>query len=297
MEMVVSMTVQDKNVCFKERLKNSLNIQKPESFTCDPNTLPVPIAKTMSSGDTRPAATSGETTPAAVMPATVAEPIATLSNAVTIHPNNKGGICHLLLKEAIYLSVPLSCNTCLKTPPAVMINTIIAIPDTASFSHFIAVPIVPPGFNTKYHIAVNTADSRAMVESPKNKIIFLMVKIRSSGRLLPCAIIFSFQMTGSGIIADAITARVINITGRSPMIKLGNAAGNFFCSFISGERKEEFTSTFILFNMVPNAGPATNTTGIAMRIPYINVFPMSVGITLLKTPIIVVGPGCGGKKQ
>jgi len=31
-EMVVSITVQDKKVCFKESLKNSLNIQNPESL-------------------------------------------------------------------------------------------------------------------------------------------------------------------------------------------------------------------------------------------------------------------------
>ena len=31
-EMVVSITVHDKNVCFSVRLKNSLNIQNPESL-------------------------------------------------------------------------------------------------------------------------------------------------------------------------------------------------------------------------------------------------------------------------
>ena len=35
------------------------------------------------------------------MPATVAEPIITLNKAVMIQPKIKGGICHLLLKEAI----------------------------------------------------------------------------------------------------------------------------------------------------------------------------------------------------
>src|ERR1044071_9703154 len=83
-DMVVSITVQERNVCFKVRLKNSLNIQKPESFICDPNTLPAPTASTINSGDTTPATTRGLTTPAAVMPATVAEPIVTLNNAVTI---------------------------------------------------------------------------------------------------------------------------------------------------------------------------------------------------------------------
>src|SRR5688572_32107261 len=33
MEIMVSITVHDRNVCFKVRLKNSLKIQKPESLT------------------------------------------------------------------------------------------------------------------------------------------------------------------------------------------------------------------------------------------------------------------------
>src|SRR5436853_6693535 len=98
-EIVVSITVHDKNVCFNDSLKNSLNIQKPESFTCDPNTLPVPTASTINSGETAPVATKGETIPAAVIPATVADPIATRSKAVTTQPNTNGGICHLLLNE------------------------------------------------------------------------------------------------------------------------------------------------------------------------------------------------------
>ena len=99
--MIISIIVQDKNVCFRVNLKNSLNIQKPESLMWEPNTLPAPTARTINSGETAPAATSGDTTPAAVIPATVAEPIVTRSNAVTIQANNSGGICHLLHKEAI----------------------------------------------------------------------------------------------------------------------------------------------------------------------------------------------------
>src|SRR5262245_50282824 len=93
-EISVSITVQERKVCFNERLKNSLNIQKPESFTCEPNTLPVPTAKTNNSGETVPVANKGETIPAEVIPATVAEPIATLSNAVIIQANNRGWILH-----------------------------------------------------------------------------------------------------------------------------------------------------------------------------------------------------------
>src|SRR6187549_3837997 len=171
-EMVVSITVQDKKVCFKERLKNSLNIQKPESFTCDPNTLPVPTASTINSGDTTPVATKGVTTPAAVIPATVADPIATRNKAVITQANINGGICHLPLKEAMYLSVPLSCNTCLKIPPAVMMRRIMAIPEMASFSHLDVVLIDSPALKPKYHMATSTDKSRAMVESPMNKIIF-----------------------------------------------------------------------------------------------------------------------------
>ena len=78
-----------------------MNIQKPESLICEPNTLPAPTASTISSGEAAPVATSGETTPAAVMPATVAEPIDTLNNAVTIHAKINGGMFHLAAKDAM----------------------------------------------------------------------------------------------------------------------------------------------------------------------------------------------------
>ena len=174
MEIVVSITVHDKKVCLSDKLKNSLNIQNPLSLICEPKTLPVPTANTINSGDTVPATTNGATTPAAVIPATVADTIATLSKAVTSHPNNNGGICHLLLKEAINLSVPLSCSTCLKIPPAVMISNIMAIPATASLSHFIAVCIDLPALNPKYQTATSTDNNKAMVGSPVNNIIFFI---------------------------------------------------------------------------------------------------------------------------
>ena len=99
-EISVSITVQDRNVCFNERLKNSLNIQNPESLMCEPNTLPAPTDNTINSGET-PVVISGATIPAAVIPATVADPIATRNNAVTIQANSKGGILSLLLKDEI----------------------------------------------------------------------------------------------------------------------------------------------------------------------------------------------------
>ena len=101
MEIKVSITVQDKKVCFKLSLKNSLYIQKPESLMCEPKTLPAPTANTINSGDTLPAKTSGATMPAAVNPATVAEPKVTLNKAVITQAKSNGGMSSLLLKEAI----------------------------------------------------------------------------------------------------------------------------------------------------------------------------------------------------
>ncbi len=143
-EMSVSINVHEAKVCFKVKLKNSLNIQNPESLICEPNTEPVPTAKTIISGRIAPATTKGETMPAAVIPATVADPIVTLKSAVTIQANKIGGICHSLLKEEIYSEVPLSVRTCLKTPPAVMIKSIMAIPEMASPNHFMVVSIELP---------------------------------------------------------------------------------------------------------------------------------------------------------
>ena len=93
MEIIDSMIVQDNRVCLSERLKNSLNIQKPESFMCDPKTLPAPTASTMSSGLTVPVI-SGDTMPAAVIPATVADPMVILSKAVMTQANKIGDIFH-----------------------------------------------------------------------------------------------------------------------------------------------------------------------------------------------------------
>ena len=56
-EIILSITVHERKVCFIDKLKNSLNIQNPESFTWEPKTLPVPTANTISSGDAAPDAT------------------------------------------------------------------------------------------------------------------------------------------------------------------------------------------------------------------------------------------------
>ncbi len=88
-EINVSITVHDRKVCFNDNLKNSLYIQKPESLIWEPKTLPAPTANTINSGDTAPLKTNGDTTPAAVIPATVADPIITLNNAVTNQPKVK----------------------------------------------------------------------------------------------------------------------------------------------------------------------------------------------------------------
>ena len=100
MEIIDSMIVQDNKVCLSERLKNSLNIQKPESLMCEPKTLPAPTASTMSSGLTLPTI-NGETIPAAVIPATVAEPMVILSKAVMTQANKIGDIFHFDENAAI----------------------------------------------------------------------------------------------------------------------------------------------------------------------------------------------------
>ena len=135
-EIIDSMMVHDNKVCWSERLKNSLNIQKPESLMCDPKTLPAPTASTISSGLTPPMI-KGDTIPAAVIPATVAEPIVILKKAVITQANKMVDIFHFDENAAIYSLEPLSVNTCLNTPPVVMINMMTAIPEMASCTHFI----------------------------------------------------------------------------------------------------------------------------------------------------------------
>ena len=79
-------------VSFTDKLKYSLNIQKPVSFTCENIKLPAPILNTIKFGFTPPAATKGKIIPAAVKPAIVAEPIHTRIMAAINQPNTNGGI-------------------------------------------------------------------------------------------------------------------------------------------------------------------------------------------------------------
>ena len=73
-----------------DRLKYSLNIQKPGSLTWDNIKLPDPTANTISSGLTPVISTIGRTIPAVVRPATVADPIETLTIDAINQPKISG---------------------------------------------------------------------------------------------------------------------------------------------------------------------------------------------------------------
>src|SRR5690606_35159305 len=167
-EIVVSITVHDANVCFIDRLKNSLNIQNAESLTCEPNTLPAPTASTISSGDAPVVAISGPTMPAAVITATVAEPIITRSSAVASQAKISGGICQASLSAAICAPTSLSTSTCLNTPPAVMISRITAMLAIAALSHFVCVSRLAPRRWPSHQNATRVDSSRATVGLPRN---------------------------------------------------------------------------------------------------------------------------------
>lgn len=88
----VSMTVQVDRVSFTDRLKYSLNIQNPVSFTWDSIKLPEPMAKTINSGLTPVLEAKGKTIPAAVSPATVADPTLTRMAVAMSQANINGDI-------------------------------------------------------------------------------------------------------------------------------------------------------------------------------------------------------------
>ena len=98
---MVSMTVQVDSVSFTERLKYSLNIQKPPSFTCDNIKLPEPMASTINSGLTPVFAAIGKTIPAAVNPATVADPTQTLRMVAINHAKISGDMLEFFNKSPI----------------------------------------------------------------------------------------------------------------------------------------------------------------------------------------------------
>lgn len=89
-ETIVSITDQDLNVSFIDRLKYSLNIQKPGSLTCENIKLPAPIDNTIRFGFTPVLIISGAMIPAVVRPAIVAEPTETRIKAAINQPKSKG---------------------------------------------------------------------------------------------------------------------------------------------------------------------------------------------------------------
>jgi hypothetical protein len=89
------------------------------------------------------------------------------------------------------------------------------------------------------------------------------------------------------------TAAAIKITGSKATKKLGNAGGKVAKFLWSKLPKIGLSSTWKFRKNLLKIGPANITAGIASRIPYINVLPMSAWKALTKT----TGPGCGGKKQ
>src|SRR5665213_636952 len=87
-EIIVSITDQDRIVSLIDKLKYSLNSQKPPSFTCEKARLPAPIASTIKLGlIDGSCSTIAETIPAAVRPATVADPRLTRIIAAISQPN------------------------------------------------------------------------------------------------------------------------------------------------------------------------------------------------------------------
>src|ERR1700739_1406253 len=107
-DTVVSITVHDRRVSLIDRLKYSLNNQKPPSFRCEQVRLPAPTASTIKlglmDGSCR---TSGDMIPAVVRPATVAEPRLMRMIAAISHPSTKGCRWKLWSSEAISLLAPL----------------------------------------------------------------------------------------------------------------------------------------------------------------------------------------------
>ena len=72
--IIVSIILHDMSVSLIDKLKYSLNNQKPPSFTCEKIILPEPVAKTKRTGFMELVMNIGARIPAVVMAATVAEP-------------------------------------------------------------------------------------------------------------------------------------------------------------------------------------------------------------------------------
>src|SRR5260221_13496671 len=71
---MVSISDHDRIVSFIERLKYSLNNQKPPSFTCENSRLPAPTERTIMLGSTCIRYINSKMMPSAVSPATEADP-------------------------------------------------------------------------------------------------------------------------------------------------------------------------------------------------------------------------------
>ena len=121
-ETIVSITDQVLRVSLNDKLKYSLNIQKPGSFTCENIRLPAPVANTMRLGFTPVVAINGATIPAVVKPATVADPKQTRIIAAMLHAANNGCTFIPCNPCAIWLLIPVSVNICFKPPAPPIIN-------------------------------------------------------------------------------------------------------------------------------------------------------------------------------
>ena len=115
-DTIVSITDQVLRVSLKDKLKYSLNIQKPGSFTCENIRLPAPVANTIRLGSIPEVAIIGAIIPAVVSPATVEEPNATLITALMPHAASNG--CTFICNNppAMAVLVPVSVSTSFKAP-------------------------------------------------------------------------------------------------------------------------------------------------------------------------------------
>src|SRR5690606_36864736 len=220
-EMVDSITVHERKVWAMDRPKNSLNIQKAESLTWEPNTLPAPTASTISSGDTPVLSTSGPTTPAAVITATVEEPIITRSSAVASQANSSGGIWHCPARAAMVAPTPLSTSTCLNTPPAVMISRITAMPPMAALSQRVCCSRPTPRHWPRNQNASRVDTSRATVDFPRNSSA---VRTRPSGSTPSATTETLISSTGDSAIRNEHAAPVSS--PRAPSSGPLNRAGS-----------------------------------------------------------------------
>ena len=168
----------------------------------------------------------------------------------------------------MYLPVPLSINTSFSTPPAVMINRIMAMPVMPLVSHFITSVMPMPRLNPNTYAAINTATSSAIFGFPKK----LMVAMKSEG---------------VGLNRFMTTANVINMTGSKAMAKLEKTDGGLFISAGLSTIVLSVDAVPMFLRRLPRSGPAIITMGIMSIKPYNKVRPRSAPKALTNT----TGPG------